>query len=372
MSLSADQWAGSTGGPADRTAGPAGPAAGTGRWHPLDEVVWSSLTGAHAALAEGGPDALRYQPDVAPFGAVSPGAVPPDRGAVWPDHGAVSPGDGAVLPDRGVVSPDRGAVPPGDGAVSPGGGAVSSGGGDGWSGGGDSWSGGGDGWPVLAALAGADPVLLAAPSRPPPASWEVLGRIPGVQMVATEAMVTGPEPAAVPLGLADVDEMLDLVARTKPGPFLPRTVLLGNYLGIRQDGALVAMAGERLRPPGFAEISAVCTDPAYRGQGLAGRLIRAVAHGIRARGEIPFLHTAADNHGAIRLYEALGFRLRRPVEFSLVRPPAPPAPTSSVPAVRADSVPAVPTGSVAAAPAGAVPAEPGGPAGPAGPAGAQP
>jgi hypothetical protein len=78
----------------------------------------------------------------------------------------------------------------------------------------------------------------------------------------------GADPEAVALGPADVPEMLDLVERTQPGPFLPRTIMLGTYLGIRRGGALVAMAGERMRPPGWTEISAVCTDPAHRGQGL--------------------------------------------------------------------------------------------------------
>jgi GNAT superfamily N-acetyltransferase len=81
--------------------------------------------------------------------------------------------------------------------------------------------------------------------------------------------------------------MLDLVARTRPGPFLARTPHLGTYLGIRRGGALVAMAGERMRPPGWTEISAVCTDPAHRGQGLAARLVRAVALVVRERGDPP-------------------------------------------------------------------------------------
>ena len=101
------------------------------------------------------------------------------------------------------------------------------------------------------------------------------------------------DPEAVRLGPADVPEMLDLVARTEPGPFVPRTIALGTYLGIRRGGALVAMAGERMRPPGWGEISAVCTDPAHRGQGLAGRLVRAVGAVIRERGDVPFLHAAA-------------------------------------------------------------------------------
>jgi predicted GNAT family acetyltransferase len=82
------------------------------------------------------------------------------------------------------------------------------------------------------------------------------------------------------------------------------------------------MAGERLRLPGWTEISAVCTDPAYRGRGLATRLVRAVAAGIRERGETPFLHAAASNTQAIRLYEAIGFTLRSRPTFRLVRTPA--------------------------------------------------
>ena len=114
--------------------------------------------------------------------------------------------------------------------------------------------------------------------------------------------------------------MLALVERTRPGPFLPRTIELGTYLGVRDDGVLVAMAGERLHPPGWTEISAVCTDPAARGRGLATRLVRALVHGIRARGEQPFLHAAADNP-AIGLYESLGFRHRRGVTFAAARVP---------------------------------------------------
>ena len=153
-----------------------------------------------------------------------------------------------------------------------------------------------------------------------PDGWEVTFDIDGVQMV-DDGLAAAPDPEAVVLGPADVPEMLDLVERTKPGPFLPRTVELGTYLGIRREGALVAMAGERLHPPGWTEISAVCTDPAARGEGLASRLILAVAHGIRERGETPFLHTGAGNTNAIRLYESLGFRLRRTTAFLAARAP---------------------------------------------------
>ncbi|MFF4833888.1 GNAT family N-acetyltransferase [Streptomyces sp. NPDC001315] len=176
-------------------------------------------------------------------------------------------------------------------------------------------------WADLAALAGPGAeVPLPGFRGQVPSDWEITFQMEGVQLV-DDGLAAAPDPEAVRLGPTDVPEMLDLVARTQPGPFEPRTIELGTYLGIRRDGALVAMAGERLHPPGWTEISAVCTDPAVRGQGLATRLILAVAHGIRERGETPFLHTAAGNTGAIRLYESLGFRLRLRTAFLAARAP---------------------------------------------------
>lgn len=176
-------------------------------------------------------------------------------------------------------------------------------------------------WADLAALAGPGAEIPLPGFRGEvPDGWETTFRIEGVQLV-DDGLAAAPDAEAVRLGPADVPEMLDLVARTRPGPFLPRTVELGTYLGIRRGGALVAMAGERLHPPGWTEISAVCTDPAFRGEGLATRLILAVAHGIRERGETPFLHTSAQNTPAIRLYESLGFRLRRRTAFLAARAP---------------------------------------------------
>lgn len=169
----------------------------------------------------------------------------------------------------------------------------------------------------------AGPVVpLAGVTVPLPDGWEVAATVAGVQL-SGENVAGRPDAEAVPLTAADVPEMLDLVGRTQPGPFLPRTIELGGYLGIRREGALVAMAGRRLRPPGWTEISAVCTDEAFRGRGLATRLVLAVAAGIRARGETPFMHAAASNTGAIRLYESLGFRLRRTATFLAVRVPEP-------------------------------------------------
>lgn len=176
-------------------------------------------------------------------------------------------------------------------------------------------------WADLAELLGPGQVaLVSGPDLRLPRGWSRVGGAEGVQLVDT-SLETGPDAEAVRLGAPDVPEMIDLVTRTEPGPFRPRTIELGTYLGIRRGGVLAAMAGERLHPPGWVEISAVCTDPAFRRRGLATRLVRAVAHGIRERGDHVFLHTAADNVRAIRLYEAIGFTLRRRTTFAAVRSP---------------------------------------------------
>ncbi|XVV08588.1 GNAT family N-acetyltransferase [Actinoplanes sp. CA-131856] len=170
-------------------------------------------------------------------------------------------------------------------------------------------------WNDLAALTGdAGPVLLPAGPDEPPAGWAVTSINRGVQLVGSHVRPEA-DPDALVLTVDDVPEMLDLVALTRPGPFGPRTVELGRYLGIRRDGKLVAMAGERMRLPGFTEVSAVCTDPAHRGHGFAGRLVSAVAAGIAERGDTAFLHAGVGNTNAIRLYEKLGFSVRRPVNF---------------------------------------------------------
>jgi ribosomal protein S18 acetylase RimI-like enzyme len=176
-------------------------------------------------------------------------------------------------------------------------------------------------WDDLARLAGPGAVAVTAGvAAAPPPGWELLTDLDCVQLTAEHVQASADRDAVV-LGPADVPDMLDLVARTKPGPFLPRTIEMGEYLGIRRDGALVAMAGQRLRMPGWAEVSAVCTEAQFRGQGLATRLTLAVAAAIRDRGDTPFLHAAASNTGAIRLYESLGFRLRRTANFVIARAP---------------------------------------------------
>jgi ribosomal protein S18 acetylase RimI-like enzyme len=172
-------------------------------------------------------------------------------------------------------------------------------------------------WHDLATLT--DYALLTGPAITAPPGWETNRVTPGLQMVG-QSMTGVPDPEAEPLTEADVPEILDLVERAKPGPFGKRTIELGRYLGIRQDGRLIAMAGERFRLPGWTEVSAVCTDPAHRGRGLAARLTLAVAAGILDRGDLPFLHTAADNTDAIRLYERLGFEPSHEVVFASFRP----------------------------------------------------
>jgi len=177
------------------------------------------------------------------------------------------------------------------------------------------------GWRDLATLVGPGATtVFAAEEVRPPDGWEVLRVMAGEQYVGTD-VAAAPDPEAVVLGPADVPEMLDLVARTRPGPFEKRTPELGTYLGVRQGGRLVALAGERMRPAGWTEISAVCTDPDARGQGLAGRLVRAVAALVVARGEVPFLHVAAENASARRLYRSLGFDKRRDLVFVAARSP---------------------------------------------------
>jgi len=137
------------------------------------------------------------------------------------------------------------------------------------------------------------------------------------QAMLAQMVLERPAPAEpldyLDLGDADAPEMLGLATLTEPGPFVEATHRLGAFIGIRVDGQLVAMSGERMRAPGLTEVSAVCTHPDWRGRGLAGKLMRVVMARIAARGETPFLHSYASNAGAIALYEKLGFRVRREV-----------------------------------------------------------
>ncbi|MCM3501173.1 GNAT family N-acetyltransferase [Microbacterium sp. P26] len=155
-----------------------------------------------------------------------------------------------------------------------------------------------------------------------PEGWEWLGGGEGVQLVETEVLRPRPDDEAIELGADDAAEMMAIVERNQPGPFRPRTYELGRYIGIRRGGRLVAMAGERLHPTGWTEISAVAVDAEVRRQGLASRLVLDVAFHIQQRGDRAMMHAAAGNTGAIAAYERLGFALRRVNQFAAVRTPA--------------------------------------------------
>jgi len=230
----------------------------------LDNAGWHSLTGVHADLAEGDGRARRYRPAVSVFHATADVDA-----ASWADLVPLASSDGVV-------------------------------------------------------------VLFRTGGITPPPGWTPMFGGDGHQMVLTGPLAATPElPATDPatgetvtmrtLGDDDVDAMVALVALTEPGPFRPRTIELGGYIGIFHDDGLVAMAGQRLRPPGYCEVSAVCTHPDARRRGYASIVTTRVATAIAERGETPFLHVASTNTSGLALYEHLGFTTRRVVSFGAYR-----------------------------------------------------
>ena len=217
---------------------------------PLERPVWHCLTGPQAHLARGGPEAWRLDPAYGPFAA------------------ACDQGREAQAALAALLGPER------------------------------------------------DAMLVVEPGPwPAPPGLRIAEVVPLVQMVRdaapTIAAARGVAPAL--LGPDDVPAMRALVAATEPGPWADSTHLFGDFFGLRDEaGTLVAMAGERFRPaPGLAELSAVCTAASARGQGLAAQVVARVIEGFSKRDETAFLHCRADNAGAIRLYEALGFTVSR-------------------------------------------------------------
>jgi ribosomal protein S18 acetylase RimI-like enzyme len=223
--------------------------------HPLDRPVWSMLTGRQAHLAEGDARALRLDRGYGVFGVAA-------------DIGTAAQAALAAL------------IPPGE----------------------ELWIVEGERWPV-------------------PAGVREVKRAVLTQMVAEGAppTVRDGELAIIALGEEDAAEMAALAEHAKPGPWGPKTHNYGPFFGIRDDaGRLLAMAGQRMLMPGMAEVSGVATWEHCRGRGYARTLIGHVMRDMVARGEQPFLHSYADNAGAIALYESLGFRIRRAVHVLVI------------------------------------------------------
>nr|WP_296073574.1 GNAT family N-acetyltransferase [uncultured Actinoplanes sp.] len=170
-------------------------------------------------------------------------------------------------------------------------------------------------WRDLAVLAGGRQTLVVARNVVAPHDWTTVREVPIRQMV-DDGAEAAPDPEARILGPDDVPAMMNLLSVSPPGgPFLKRTPELGTFLGLWRDDRLIAMAGERIRVDGWTEISAVVTDPQYRGRGYASRLVRALSAEIHARGDRVFLHIG--NEGLVKLYERLGFAVRAEITMGM-------------------------------------------------------
>lgn len=161
-------------------------------------------------------------------------------------------------------------------------------------------------------MAQADPIAL-------PAGLSAISTAAAVQMVAEAPLQLVSDDRVQRLTQDDVAEMVALAALTKPGPFTSGALSLGDFWGVKAGGRLVAMAGERMKQPGYSELSGVCSHPDVRGGGLGRLLSVFVANQIFARGEVPYLHAYATNAGAIKLYESIGFKLRSAINVAVVQ-----------------------------------------------------
>ena len=162
-------------------------------------------------------------------------------------------------------------------------------------------------------------VLFTPDAVAPPAGFNIVLADTGEQMIGTPVETPTSGVDIVRLGVDDVPAMLELTALTRPGPFSARTHELGTFLGIKVDGQLAAMAGERMRPAHYTEITAVCVHPSHRGRGYGQMLLGAVARQIVAREEIPFLHVFSSNHSAIALYRRQGMDIRRRLHVTVLK-----------------------------------------------------
>ncbi len=164
-------------------------------------------------------------------------------------------------------------------------------------------------------------VLWAPNALSIPDGLDLVICFPILQMAAFDFRPTWLEDDALPLGETDVDDMIELTTLTKPGPFAHKTRLMGNYIGIREQGRLAAMAGERMKPDGYTEVSAICVHPDHLGRGHARRLTSIMGRRYVADGKVPFLNVLPDNAPAIGLYQSLGFATRRLMHVHLLRKP---------------------------------------------------
>jgi len=178
-----------------------------------------------------------------------------------------------------------------------------------------------DAWMALVDLLAPDEaVMLVTPqavASPVEAGLACTPLEPVLQMVATRL----PLPSSLSfevLGDADSEAMRALAGLTNPGPFAARTHQLGEFIGIHDNGELAAMTGERMRPDGAVEVSAVCVHPAQRGKAYARHLLAERTRRIAGSGRLPFLHVYPSNHGAIALYESLGYVVRNQLHLTRV------------------------------------------------------
>jgi predicted GNAT family acetyltransferase len=162
-------------------------------------------------------------------------------------------------------------------------------------------------------------VLFTPDTVKPPAGFKVVLADTGEQLIGMPVETPANGVDIVTLGVDDVPAMIELTALTKPGPFSARTHELGTFLGIRVDGKLVAMAGERMKPAQYTEITAVCVHPSHRGRGYGQMLLSAISRQIVSRGEIPFLHVFTNNHQAIALYRRQGMEIRRRLHVTVLK-----------------------------------------------------
>jgi len=162
-------------------------------------------------------------------------------------------------------------------------------------------------------------VLFTPDAVTPPAPFNVVLADTGEQMIGMPAEVPADGVDILTLGAADVPDMVELTTLTKPGPFTTRTHELGTFLGIRIDGQLVAMVGERMKPAQYTEMTAVCVRPSHRGRGYGQMLLSAIARRIATRGESPFLHVFSHNESAIALYRRQGMEIRRRLHVTALK-----------------------------------------------------